>query len=122
MKKKLDEEKGLWAEYLHEIVWSYHTTPHLTTKEVPIRMEYGSDAMIPVEVNSPTWRHLNFDNVLNTEVINNSADLIEEIRRMDHMRGMHRKIEGGLKVQYQSLTKKFSIGRFSSKKNHGHAK
>lgn len=32
MKKKLDEAKGLSVEYLHEIIWSYHTNPHSTTK------------------------------------------------------------------------------------------
>lgn len=54
MKKKLDKSKGLWIEYLDEILWSYHTTPHSTTQEAPFRMVYGVDAMIPVEINTPT--------------------------------------------------------------------
>lgn len=53
MKKKMDWAKGLWIEYLHEFLWSYHTTPHLTTWETPFRMVYGVDAMIPVEINTP---------------------------------------------------------------------
>lgn len=28
MKNNLDEAKGLWVGYLHEILCSYHTTPH----------------------------------------------------------------------------------------------
>lgn len=28
LKKKLDDAKGLWAEVLHEILWSYHTRVH----------------------------------------------------------------------------------------------
>lgn len=34
-KKKLDDAKGIWVELLHGILWSYHTTPHFTTKETP---------------------------------------------------------------------------------------
>lgn len=86
MKKKLDEAMGLWVEYLRKILWSYHTIPLSTTKETPFRMVYGSDAMIHVEVNSPTWRRLNFDEDLNKEGLNNSPDFIEEIRRMAHVR------------------------------------
>lgn len=54
MKKNLDESKGLWVEYLHEILWSYHTTLHSTTKETPFRMVYETNAMIQVEVNTST--------------------------------------------------------------------
>lgn len=42
--------------------------------------------MILVEVNSVTWRQINFDNNLNEEGLDNSVDLIEEIRRMAHVR------------------------------------
>lgn len=51
MKKKLDEANGLWAEYLHEILWLYHTTPHSTTKDTPFQMVYRDDEMIHIEVN-----------------------------------------------------------------------
>lgn len=53
MKKKLDEAKGLWVEYLHAILWSYHTMPHSTTRDTPFRMVYGADAIIPVKINTP---------------------------------------------------------------------
>lgn len=49
-------------------------------------MLYVTDAMIPLEVNSPTWRRINFDDNLNKEGLDNSADLIEEIIRMTHVR------------------------------------
>ena len=86
MKKKLDEAKGLWDDYLHEILWSYHTTPHSITKETPLRMVYEANVMIPVEVNSPTRCRINFDNSIDKEGLYNSADLIEEISRMAHVR------------------------------------
>lgn len=72
----MDEAKELWVKYLHEIICSYHTTPHLTTKEPPFRVVYGVDLMIPEEVNSTTWRWLNFDKDLNKEGLNNDADFI----------------------------------------------
>lgn len=72
--KKLDGAKGLWDEYLHEIIRSYHTTPHSTTKETPFQMVYEDDAMIPIEVNYPTWQHLDFDENLNREGLDNSID------------------------------------------------
>lgn len=43
LKKKLDDAKGLWAEHLHEILWSYHTIRLSTTKESPFTMVYGED-------------------------------------------------------------------------------
>lgn len=49
-------------------------------------MIYGANAMIPVEVNSLAWRRLNIDEDLNKEGLNNSADFIEKIRRMAHIR------------------------------------
>lgn len=76
MKKKMDEEKGIWSEYLHEILWSYHSTPHSTTKETLFRMVYEADAIMLVEVNFITWRRVNLDNSFNEEGLNNSADLI----------------------------------------------
>ena len=32
------------------IVWSYHTTPQSNTHETPFSLVYGTDAMIPVEI------------------------------------------------------------------------
>jgi len=54
IKKKLESAKGLWAEQLYEVLWSYHTTPHSTTKETPFTMVYGADAMLPVEIDTLT--------------------------------------------------------------------
>lgn len=87
MKKNLDEANGLWAEYLHEILWSYHTPHYSTTKQTPFRMVYMVDAMILVEFNTPTQGRTNFDNNLKKEGLYNSVDLIEEIKRMTHVRG-----------------------------------
>lgn len=95
----MDEAKGLWAEYFHEILWSYHNIPHSTIKETPFQMVYRADAMIPMEVNSPIYHRINFDNNLNKEGLDSSIDLIEEIRRMAHVREC---------VAKQKMTRRFN--------------
>ena len=34
--------------------------PHYTTKETPFTTVYGAYAMLPVEIDIPTWRRENF--------------------------------------------------------------
>jgi len=38
IKKKIEAAKGLWAEQLHEVLWSYHTTSCSITKETQFTM------------------------------------------------------------------------------------
>lgn len=47
-KKKMDDAKGLWAELLHEIIWSYHTTRQSTIKETLFSMVYVAEVMLPI--------------------------------------------------------------------------
>ncbi|RDX83290.1 hypothetical protein CR513_35802, partial [Mucuna pruriens] len=35
---------------LPQVLWSYHTIPHLTTQETRFRLTFGTNTMIPVEV------------------------------------------------------------------------
>ncbi|XP_058775202.1 uncharacterized protein LOC131649458 [Vicia villosa] len=86
LKKKLEHAKGLWAEYLHEILWSYHTTPHPTTQETPFRLVYGADTIIPIEINTPTWRRAHFNEDANLEGLNVSTDLVNEVRESTRIR------------------------------------
>ena len=76
----------MWAKYLSKILWSYHITLRSTTRETPLRMVYGEDAMIPVEINTPTWRRENFDKESNKNDLISSADMVEEIREMAQVR------------------------------------
>ncbi|XP_015945427.1 uncharacterized protein LOC107470543 [Arachis duranensis] len=77
LRKKLDNAKGLWAELIPEVLWSYNTTVHTSTKETPFRLVYGSEAMIPIEVSQQSLRALaeNHDQARRAEL-----DLIEEVR------------------------------------------
>lgn len=42
--------------------------------------------MIPVEVSTPIWRWVNFNDNLKKEGLDNSVNLIEEIKIMSHIR------------------------------------
>ncbi|CAI8593330.1 unnamed protein product [Vicia faba] len=85
MKKKLDEVKWLWAEYLYEILWSYHTIVHSTTKETPFRMVYGANTMISKEINTLLWIRVSFEDSINNEHLSSEADLLDEIINTTHV-------------------------------------
>ncbi|XP_072067070.1 uncharacterized protein [Arachis hypogaea] len=49
LKKWLDKAKGLWANELGLVLWSYRTSPQTFTVESPFRLTYGLEAIIPIE-------------------------------------------------------------------------
>ena len=50
LKTRLEKAKGTWSKEVPRILWAYHTTLMSTKKETPFSLVYGSDAMIPVEI------------------------------------------------------------------------
>jgi len=65
---------------LPEILWAYRCTPQTSTGETPFNLTYGTDAMLPVEVNEPTLRRQIEDWNINNECLRTDLDLIEELR------------------------------------------
>lgn len=116
MKRKSDDTKGLWSDYLHEILWSYHTTSYSTTKETLFYMVYRADAMIVLEVNSPTWPRTNFNNEVKQRGLENGATLGRNPCYGSDKRGSN-EAEDGTKVQFESTSDKISSGRYYSKEN-----
>jgi ribonuclease HI len=80
LKKKLGRKKGAWVEYLPEGLWSYRTTVKTATGETPFALAYGIEAVIPVEVGSPSFRVAHYNPGLNEEGINLHLDLLQERR------------------------------------------
>jgi len=80
LKRRLDKAKGTWAEEVPRIVWAYHTTPQSTTKETPFSLVYGSDAMIPVEIQENSPRFQNFVVEESNEERKVNLDLLDEVR------------------------------------------
>ena len=80
LKRRLEKAKGLWAEEVPRIVWSYHTTPQTSTMDTPFSLVYGSDAMIPVEIHESSPRFHNFVAEESNEERRVNLDLFDEAR------------------------------------------
>lgn len=116
MKKKLDDAKGIWADYLQELLWSYHTTPQSTTKETPFRMVYGSDAMTLVEIELPTWRMKHFDEGTNNEGLEIEVDLVDEVRATAQIREVALKQRMERRFKSKLRPRSFKVGNSVLKK------
>lgn len=49
-------------------------------------MVYGADAMLPVEIDTPTWRREHFSEESNEVGIRCTMDMIDEVREAAHIR------------------------------------
>ncbi|XP_068503965.1 uncharacterized protein [Phaseolus vulgaris] len=80
LKRRLEKAKGTWAEEVPRIVWAYHTTPQSTTRETAFSLVYGSDAMIPVEIqeSSPHFQSFMAEESNKERKVN--LDLLDEVR------------------------------------------
>jgi hypothetical protein len=56
LKRRLEAAKGRWAEELPSVLWAFRTTPRRSTGESPYSLTYGTEAVIPLEINFPTLR------------------------------------------------------------------
>jgi len=79
LKRRLGKAKGTWAEEIPRIVWAYHTIPQSTTKETPFSLVYGSDAMIPIEIQKSSPRFQNFVAEESNEERKVNLDLLNEV-------------------------------------------
>ncbi|KAK4838778.1 hypothetical protein QYF36_016340 [Acer negundo] len=80
LKKRLEVEKGKWAEKLPEILWSYRTTPRRSTDKTPFSLVYGSEAVIPIETKLPTARSENPNEEQNSSELSFELDHLDERR------------------------------------------
>ena len=65
LKRRLDSAKSNWAKELPNVLWAYRTTPHRSTGETPFSLTYGTEAVIPAEVNMCNARIGGFNPVQN---------------------------------------------------------
>ncbi|GAU41894.1 hypothetical protein TSUD_170050 [Trifolium subterraneum] len=81
LRRRMGASKGNWTEELHNVLWSYRTTPHSTTGETPFRLTYGTEAVIPVEMGEPSSRiEYPHEEDINDELLREELDLVEELR------------------------------------------
>ncbi|XP_025664847.1 uncharacterized protein [Arachis hypogaea] len=92
LKKRLNGAKGLWADELGSVLWSYRTTPQISIGETPFPLTYGIEAVVPVEIGDPSPRRTIESNDEEAE-----RDLTEEVRSIAHMRELALKQRIGLR-------------------------
>jgi len=61
-------------------LWAYHTTPQSTNKDTPFSLIYGSDAVIPVEIQENSPQFQSFVAKESNEGRKVNLDLLNEVR------------------------------------------
>ena len=79
IKTWLEKAKGIWSDKLPSVLWLYRTTTRTPTGETPFRLAYGSEAVIPAEVELTSYRVENYDENKNDEAIRLQLDLVDEV-------------------------------------------
>ena len=80
LKTKLENLKGKWEEYLPKVLWEYRTTHKSATRETPLALAFGTEAVAPVEVGLKSPR-VEFTNAEHNEgSLHLNLDLLEEKR------------------------------------------
>nr|XP_011463595.1 PREDICTED: uncharacterized protein LOC105351315 [Fragaria vesca subsp. vesca] len=91
LKKRLEDAKGLWAAKLPEVLWTLHTTPTTATGESLYLLSYGTEAVIPVEMEVPSERVTAYDPETNATGLRLNMDLLEERRDRAHLKNVNYK-------------------------------
>ncbi|XP_016165464.1 uncharacterized protein K02A2.6-like [Arachis ipaensis] len=111
-KKRLDEAKGLWADELGSVLWSYRTTPQTTKGETPFRLTYGVEAVIPVEIRDPSPRKMVGGNNEEAE-----RDLIDEERTIAHIKELALKQKISLRYNHGVIRREFATDDLVLRRN-----
>ncbi|XP_077228372.1 uncharacterized protein LOC143861320 [Tasmannia lanceolata] len=86
IKKRLDEKAGRWADELYHVLWAYRTTPRTPTGESPFNLSFGTEAVIPVDIGTPSPRVTSFNEQLNSGGLRVNLDLLGEVREESRIR------------------------------------
>ena len=55
IKKSLDDAKRQWAKELSSTLWAIWTIVHYGTRDTPLNLTFGADAVIPAEIEINTF-------------------------------------------------------------------
>ena len=80
IKTRLEGAKGIWPDELTSVQWAYHTIARTPTREMPFRLVYGVDVVIPTEIGLTSYRVENYNEDKNKEAIRLQLDLVDEVR------------------------------------------
>ena len=80
IKTRLKGAKGVWPDELPGVLWAYRTTVRTPTGETPFKLAYGSEAVIPAEVNMANHRVTMYQDKDNEEQLHLNLDFIDEVK------------------------------------------
>ena len=78
LKKRLDDAKGKWVDELPHVLWTYCTTPRMSTGETPFSMTYEVEVVFPIESEFPTLRTDRFNVEKNNRLLSDSLDVLRK--------------------------------------------
>ncbi|XP_059441893.1 uncharacterized protein LOC132174218 [Corylus avellana] len=76
LKKKLGDRKEDWVDDLPKVLWAYRTTKRVPTKETPDALAFKTEAVIPAEIGSGSYRVESFHSETNDEGLKLHLDLL----------------------------------------------
>ncbi|XP_010692612.1 uncharacterized protein LOC104905700 [Beta vulgaris subsp. vulgaris] len=82
IKKKLDNAKGLWVEELQLVLWSIRTTTKNSTGETPFMLAYGSEAVLPIDIEESTLRVMLYSEGADWAALRMALDKVPKVRAM----------------------------------------
>jgi hypothetical protein len=56
LKKMVTRHRWDWPNCLYESLWAYHVTVRTPTQATPYSLVYGSEAVLPLEIQLPSLR------------------------------------------------------------------
>ena len=77
-KKKVDRCLGKWADEIPNVLWGYWTTHRTSTGEMPYRMAFSSEAMLPIKLELPNIQTCDLDHTANQIGLQANLDTMEE--------------------------------------------
>ena len=80
IKTWLEGAKGIWLYELPSVLWAYKTIVRTPIGETPFNLAYGSDVVIPAEVDLTSYRVAHYNNEENEKQLRLSLDLMDEVR------------------------------------------
>ena len=80
LEKRLNSSKKKWPQELPNVLWAYRTTSRTGIGETPFKLAFGTEALAPVEIGSPSFRMINFDENNNDDGLKTNIDLLGDVR------------------------------------------
>ena len=80
IKTWLEGANGVWLDELSGVLWAYKTTARTPTRETPLKLAYGSEAVISTEAHMANHRVMKYQDEDNEEQLHLKLDLIDKVR------------------------------------------